>query len=131
MTPVVPVLRRLVPAVALALVVPALSACDFDGAYDLPLPGSPVDAEDAFTVTASFADVLNVVPRSPVMVDDVVVGQVSEVERRGWAAEVTLQLRKDVAVPDNATAEIRQTSLLGEKYVALLEPTGRGVGRLG
>jgi phospholipid/cholesterol/gamma-HCH transport system substrate-binding protein len=123
-------LGRLGSLLSIALVVPALAACDFEGAYDLPLPGNPVDADDAFTVTASFADVLNVVPRSPVMVDDVVVGQVSEVEREGWAAEVTLQVRKDVTVSDDVTAEIRQTSLLGEKYVALVEPRRRRVGRL-
>ncbi|UMG92310.1 MCE family protein [Nocardioides sp. TF02-7] len=108
-----------------------LSGCDFDGAYDLPLPGSPVDADDAYEVTAAFEDVLNVVPRSPVMVDDVVVGEVTEVERVGWHAEVTLRIRDDVVLPDNAIADIRQVSLLGEKYVALEEPTEQEpIGRL-
>ena len=32
-----------------------LTGCEFDGAYDLPLPGSPVDEDDAFEVTAEFA----------------------------------------------------------------------------
>ena len=99
-----------------------LSGCDFDGAYDLPLPGSPVDEDHSFEVTADFADVLNVVPRSPVMVDDVVVGEVTEVERVGWHAHVTLRVKDDVVLPDNAIAEIRQVSLLGEKYVALEPP---------
>lgn len=108
----------------------ALTGCGFDGAYDLPLPGHEVDADDAFTVTAYFKDVLNVVPRSPVMVDDVVVGEVGEVDRSGWNAKITLLVRKDVELPDNAIADIRQVSLLGEKYVALEaptedEPTGR------
>jgi phospholipid/cholesterol/gamma-HCH transport system substrate-binding protein len=101
----------------------ALTGCGFDGAYDLPLPGHEVDADDAFTVTAYFRDVLNVVPRSPVMVDDVVVGEVGEVERSGWNAKITLLVRKDVELPDNAIADIRQVSLLGEKYVALEAPT--------
>lgn len=116
-------LRRLATLLATALVVPSLTACDFDGAYDLPLPGNPVDADDALTVTASFADVLNVVPRSPVMVDDVVVGQVTSVERIGWHARVKLLIKNDVVLPDNAVADIRQVSLLGEKYVALEAPT--------
>lgn len=101
----------------------ALTGCDFDGAYDLPLPGSPVSEDEAFEVKASFRDVLNVVPRSPVMVDDVVVGEVTEVERVGWHAEVTLRIKDDVVLPDNAIADIRQVSLLGEKYVALEEPS--------
>ena len=122
--------RLLRSAAALLAGAVVLTGCDFDGAYDLPLPGHEVDADDAFEVTAYFRDVLNVVPRSPVMVDDVVVGEVGEVERSGWNARVTLLIRKDVELPDNAIADIRQVSLLGEKYVALeepkeLEPTGR------
>ena len=75
-------------------------------------------------MTAEFADILNVVPKSPVMVDDVTVGEVTDVERVGWHAEITMRVRKDVDLPDNAIAEIRQTSLLGEKYVALRAAAG-------
>lgn len=123
--------RTFLAATVLALVASTVSGCDFDGAYDLPLPGGPIDHDKAFTVTAEFADVLNVVPRSPVMVSDVTVGEVVEVERTGWTALVTMKVREDIELPDNATAEIRQTSLLGEKYVALLEPARDARGRLG
>lgn len=107
----------------LALLVLA-TGCKFDGAEDLPLPGGPhtVAEEDGFQITADFSDVLNVVPRTPVMVDDVPVGQVLEVERAGWHAEVTMRVRKDVVLPGSVIAEVRQTSLLGEKYIALVEP---------
>ena len=115
-------LRALVALTAVGL---TATACDFDGAYDLPLPGSPVDADESYEVTADFADILNVVPRSPVMVDDVTVGEVIEVDRVGWHARVTLRIREDVELPDNAVADIRQVSLLGEKYVALEPPTGK------
>jgi phospholipid/cholesterol/gamma-HCH transport system substrate-binding protein len=109
-----------------------LSSCTFDGAYDLPLPGDPVDSGDGFHVTAEFEDILNIVPKSPVMVDDVTVGEVTGVERVGWHAKVTMLVRKDVDLPDNAIAEIRQVSLLGEKYVALEPPAeGASQGRLG
>lgn len=114
-------LRALVPLLALAV---TATGCKFDGAYDLPLPGSPVDADHSYEVTAEFSDILNVVPRSPVMVDDVTVGEVTDVERVGWHARVTLRIRDDVRLPDNAVADIRQVSLLGEKYVALEAPTG-------
>ncbi|TIC83936.1 MCE family protein [Nocardioides sp. GY 10113] len=114
-------------AVAGALV---LGGCSLE-AYDLPLPGSPVGDDDSFEVTADFADVLNVVPRSTVMVDDVVVGEVVDVERIGWNARVTMRIKDTVDLPDNAVADIRQVSLLGEKYVALEAPKGAGaVGRL-
>jgi phospholipid/cholesterol/gamma-HCH transport system substrate-binding protein len=122
------VLRWVVPLTGLALVA---TGCKFDGAYDLPLPGSPVDADHSYEVTAEFADILNVVPRSPVMVDDVTVGEVTEVERVGWHARITLRVRDDVTLPDNAIADIRQVSLLGEKYVALEAPTAESpTGRL-
>lgn len=105
--------------------------CKFDGAYDLPLPGSPVDADSSYEVTADFADILNVVPKSPVMVDDVTVGEVTDVERVGWHARLTLRIRDDVELPANAVASIKQVSLLGEKYVALEEPAdGSAQGRL-
>jgi phospholipid/cholesterol/gamma-HCH transport system substrate-binding protein len=124
-------LRRSLPALVVAGAL-VLSGCQFEGAYDLPLPGSPVDEDDAYQVTAEFYDVLNVVPRSVVMVDDVTVGEVTEVDRIGWHAKVTMNVRDDVQLPDNAFADIRQVSLLGEKYVALEEPVGEEpVGRLG
>ena len=97
-------LRRLAALVAGVLLAALLTACDFDGAYDLPLPGSPVDADDSYEVTAEFEDILNVVPRSPVMVDDVVVGEVTEVERVGWHAKVWLRIRDDVELPANVVA---------------------------
>jgi phospholipid/cholesterol/gamma-HCH transport system substrate-binding protein len=66
------------------------------------------------------------------MVDDVVVGEVTDVERVGWHARVTLRVRDDVELPDNAIADIRQVSLLGEKYVALEAPeSGPSDSRLG
>ena len=121
-------LVRLVALLALAL---ALSSCKFDGAYDLPLPGGKaVSDSDAITVTAEFTDALNVVPRTAVMVDDVPVGQVDQVDREGWHAKVTLKIRKNLDLPANTVAEIRQTSLLGEKYVALLPPDRGAAGRL-
>jgi phospholipid/cholesterol/gamma-HCH transport system substrate-binding protein len=118
---------RIRPLAIVALLVIAflVSSCRFDGAYDLPLPGGKaVDPDKAITITAEFTDALNVVPRTAVMVDDVPVGQVSQIDRVGWHAKITMQVRKDLDLPGNTVAEIRQTSLLGEKYVALMPPSG-------
>jgi phospholipid/cholesterol/gamma-HCH transport system substrate-binding protein len=118
-------MSRLLRWVALLTGLVLLSAgCKFDGAYDLPLPGSPVDADHSYEVTAEFRDILNIVPKSPVMVDDVTVGEVTDVERVGWNAEITMRIKDDVDLPANAIADIRQVSLLGEKYVALEPPAG-------
>ena len=117
-------LTRWRPVRALLLmmaVVLSTSACEFD-VYKLPLPGGPDVGDDPMVVTVTFADVLDLVPQSTVKVNDVSVGRVSDIRLRGYAAEVTLELRNDVRLPDNPLAEIRQTSLLGEKFVSLRPP---------
>ena len=45
-----------------------------------------------------------------------------EVERVGWHARIVMRVRNGTELPDNAIADIRQSSLLGEKYVALEAP---------
>jgi phospholipid/cholesterol/gamma-HCH transport system substrate-binding protein len=115
-------LTRLARAVAVALTgTVVLSGCDFD-VYSLPLPGGTDVGDDAMTVTVQFEDVLDLVPQSSVKVDQVTVGSVEKIELNGWTARVTLRLPKNVDLPDNAVAELKQTSLLGEKYVQLSAP---------
>ena len=65
---------------------------------------------------------LDLVPKSSVKVSDVTVGQVTDVDLDGYHAVVTIELRNDTGLPDNAVATIRQTSLLGEKFVSLAPP---------
>jgi phospholipid/cholesterol/gamma-HCH transport system substrate-binding protein len=123
-------LRRAAVALAASGTVVAVAGCQ--GAYDLPLPGGAAAHGDVYRVTAEFADVLDLVPQSSVKVDQVTVGAVEKIELNGWTARVTLRLPKSVKLPDNATAEIKQTSLLGEKYVELAPPSStKAVGRLG
>lgn len=125
---------RMILGLAVALL---LSGCGFSGIYDVPLPGNKVNHDNGFEVSADFADALNLVPRSSVKVGDVAVGQVESVTRVGWHARVTMLVRKDVVLPANAEAQIRQTSLLGEKFVELSAPaagsdvTPASTGRLG
>lgn len=114
-------MNRAKALVLLVVTALSLSACEFD-VYELPLPGGPDVGSDPMTVTVHFADVLDLVPRSTVKVNDVTVGQVTDVSLDGYAAVVELEMRRDVELPDNAVAEIRQTSLLGEKFVSLAAP---------
>lgn len=107
----------------------ALTGCDFD-VYQLPLPGGTEVDDDAIEVTVMFADVLDLVPQSTVKVNDVSVGKVTDVDLSGYVAEVTVELRSDTRLPDNAVAEIRQTSLLGEKFVSLGAPESGAEGEL-
>jgi phospholipid/cholesterol/gamma-HCH transport system substrate-binding protein len=120
--------RAVAWAVAGALL---LSGCEFNGWYDVPLPGGAAADGHAYHVTVEFRDVLDLVPQSAVKVDDVTVGAVEKVKLEGWHARVRLRVADSVKLPANAVADLRQTSMLGEKYVALSAPAGTPpVGRL-
>lgn len=119
-------LQITVGAVASAV---ALSGCGFTP-YDLPLPGGADTGEKPYTVTAEFRDVLDLVPQSGVRVNDIAVGKVTDVQLDGWNAKVTLEINDDAKLPDNAVATIRQTSLLGEKFVSLAPPKSGATGEL-
>jgi phospholipid/cholesterol/gamma-HCH transport system substrate-binding protein len=112
---------------ALLSAVLLLSGCSI---YDAPLPGGVSTGENPMTVKVLFRDVLDLVPQSTVKVNDVTVGKVKKVELKGYIAQVTVEVPGDLDLPDNARAEIRQTSLLGEKFVQLMPPSEPGSGKL-
>ena len=91
--------RKLRALVAILLGAVVLSGCDFD-VYKLPLPGGTDVGDDPMTVTVQFTDVLDLVPKSSVKVNDVNVGQVTDIELEGTTAEVTLELRNDTELPE-------------------------------
>jgi len=98
-----------------------MTGCEFD-VYKLPLPGGTDTGSNPMTIHVKFADVLDLVPKSTVKVNDVSVGQVTDIDLEGYTADVTLEIRDGLDLPDNAVAELRQTSLLGEKFVSLSAP---------
>ena len=122
-------MRRRTAKVVVGLVsaVMVLSGCSI---YDAPLPGGADTGDNPIKVKVMFRDVLDLVPQSTVKVNDVTVGKVSEIKLKGYVAEVTVEIPGDVKLPDNARAEIRQTSLLGEKFVQLATPQEPGSGNL-
>ncbi|PXY17141.1 mammalian cell entry protein [Prauserella sp. PE36] len=114
--------KTLVAVSASALL--AVSGCGFTGIYDVPLPGGADLGDDPYRVKVQFRDVLDLVPQSGVRVNEVPVGQVESIglAEDGWTAEVTVVVNGDVQLPANAIANLRQSSLLGEKYVELTTP---------
>src|SRR4051812_47205418 len=114
--------RARIAAVAAACTL-LLSGCDFS-VYSLPLPGGADVGDNPYEVTVMFRDVLDLVPQSSVKVDDISVGRVEDITLSGYSAKVQLLLKRSVKLPDNAIATIRQTSLLGEKFVSLSPPPG-------
>jgi phospholipid/cholesterol/gamma-HCH transport system substrate-binding protein len=104
---------------AVLVVMLALAGCGVQG---VTLPGGA--GRDGYRVTVQFGDVLDLVPQAAVKVDDVTVGSVDRIRLVDFTAEVGLQIERGVRLPDNTVASIRQSSLLGEKFVSLGPPTG-------
>ena len=124
--------RRILSALSAAVSVLMLSGCGGFNLYEVQLPGGEATGDDVYRVTAEFSDVLDLVPQSAVKVDDVTVGSVEEITLDGYVARVRVRLKDSVKLPDNAEGAIRQTSLLGEKFVSLSAPPGQqSVGALG
>lgn len=116
--------NRFLLAVAFSVAALLLSGCGFQGISSVPLPGGADVGNHPYQVRARFQDVLDLVPNAGVRVNDVPVGRVSAIGLAGssWQAEVTMTINGDVHLPANAIAELRQSSLLGEKYVELAGP---------
>ncbi|MFC7341682.1 MCE family protein [Saccharopolyspora griseoalba] len=109
-----------------------LSGCGSRGVYDMPLPGGADIGDDPYEVKVRMSDVLDLVPNAGVRVNEVPVGRVEDIRLADgtWQAEVTVQVNGDVELPANAIARLRQSSLLGEKYVELSAPAQTPEGRL-
>ena len=114
-------MTRRLPLLLAALALLAGTGCE--GIFGADLPGGSATGE-TYTVTAVFDDVLDLVPQSAVKVGDVSVGDVDKItlDPDTFKARVRLRVKKSVRLPRNATARVRQTSLLGEKFVELARP---------
>jgi phospholipid/cholesterol/gamma-HCH transport system substrate-binding protein len=111
----------------------ACTSTGVTGIHDVPLPGGADLGDHPYRVTVEFADVLDLVPQAAVKVNDVVVGRVESITLGGadrWTPQVVVAVNGDVTLPADATASLRQSSLLGEKFVELAAPTGATTSRL-
>jgi len=119
-------MKRIFAAGAAVLVLAAgCTSTGVSGIYDMPLPGGADLGDHSYRVTVEFADVLDLVPQAAVKVNDVVVGRVESIRLGGkdkWTPQVVVAVNGDVKLPADATASLRQSSLLGEKFVELEAP---------
>lgn len=76
------------------------------------------------TVHALFDDVGDLVNRASVQFADVKIGSVTGIDLEGYQAKVTMRIDPGIDIPANAGALVRSTSLLGEKFVEIVPPTG-------
>ncbi|WP_051342622.1 MCE family protein [Pseudonocardia spinosispora] len=126
-------MRGVVLALASAGVLLCASGCSsYKGINSLPLPGTTGTGDGSYQVTLRMANADNMVPNTPVLIDDIPVGTVTGISLDGWTPMLTVRLGKDVRLPANATASLGQTSLLGSKHIQLAAPKDEpAIGRLG
>lgn len=113
-------MRRL-PLLLAASTLVVSTGCD--GIFGVDLPGGSATGP-TYRVNVVFDDVLDLVPQSAVKVGDVSIGDVEKItlDPGTFKANVRVRIRKSVVLPRNAVAQVRQTSLLGEKFVELSPP---------
>lgn len=100
------------------------SACGFGGVNTLPLPGTVGGEPGAATYTVDLANVGTLEPNSPVMINDVVVGNVRTIGIVNRRARVQISVKPGVRLPADVTAAVGQTSLLGSMHLELAPPVG-------
>jgi phospholipid/cholesterol/gamma-HCH transport system substrate-binding protein len=102
-----------------------LSGCGSLSLYGTPLPGGASLGDNPTQITVQLRDALDLVPQASVKVNNVSVGEVKSVELdpQSWAADVHVAINGAVQLPANAVAQLKQTTLLGEKYIDLHAPT--------
>ncbi|MFV0496375.1 virulence factor Mce family protein [Mycobacterium sp.] len=110
-------------ALVLAMVPALVTSCDWRGIANVPLPVGHGAGPDHMTVYVQLPDTLALNTNSRVRVADVWVGTVRDIRiGRDWVATLTLSLDPTVRLPENATAKVGQTSLLGTQHVELAAP---------
>lgn len=119
--------RRGAAAIAVMGLAASASGCslkDWHGLNSLSLPGTVGDGPGSYTIQAQMADINAIQPNSRVRVGDATVGHITKVELQDWHALVTMRLAAGTKLPENATARIGLTSILGSQHVELSAPSG-------
>ena len=75
---------------------------------------------DYYPVKASFTSVSGLKENTDVEISGVKIGTVKDVELKDYQAIVTMLIKKDIKIQDDAIASIKTNGLLGEKYIEIL-----------
>lgn len=95
-----------------------LSGCSLDPTR-LPVPGAYVPISK-YTIKIEFSSVLNLPARAKVDLGGVQVGVLDRVSLVGSTAVAYVDVNDSVKLPQNTRAELRQATVLGDIYIALL-----------
>jgi phospholipid/cholesterol/gamma-HCH transport system substrate-binding protein len=106
---------RLTAALAGCLVVGSTAGCG-PTILGLPRPGGDVSGR-SYGITARFADALNLPDGAQVRVGGTAVGRVQRISTHNFVADVAIRLPRRVVLTDQAAAELRLTTPLGEGFI--------------
>lgn len=93
------------------------------------LPSVRAGGGNDYQITAQFGSVMNLPTGADVNLDGLRVGQVEKLTRTSDGVDVTIGLKRDARVPADADAVIRQDTVLGDTYIALIAESDAGPGR--
>ena len=113
--------RRVAGAVVVFVTLAVLVAsCGISADNPPTLGGS---GEGGYDVRIEFTSALNLPARAKVLSEGAEVGAVDSVDYDRGHAVVTARIKDKAVLPADSRAELRQDTLLGEIYVALLPPS--------
>jgi virulence factor Mce-like protein len=112
------VIARATAASAMAVATVFTSGCATNGLASLPLP-APGLGSGGYTLTAVFANALNLPMNAKVKLAGADVGQLESMIARNYTAVTTLRIRDGVMLPRGSTAELRTATPLGDVFVSL------------
>jgi phospholipid/cholesterol/gamma-HCH transport system substrate-binding protein len=75
--------------------------------------------ENGYTVDAVFSDIGGLKINAEVVIAGVRVGSVKSIELDDYMARVTLQIREDVKLQEDAIVSVKTKGLIGEKFVEI------------
>lgn len=78
------------------------------------------------TAAATFSDVSDLVAGAPVQYAKISVGSIESITLHDAQAEVVMAIDRGAQVPADVTAELTQSSVLGQDYVLLVAPSTHG-----
>ncbi|UGT60932.1 MlaD family protein [Nocardia asteroides] len=110
--------------VLVAVIVALLAGCGFDPS-DHALPGTGVDGP-SYRLNLEFESLLSLPAGAVVRSDGAEVGTLRGIELAPHAAIARIEVRADARFPRGTRAELRQTTVLGDIYLALLPPVDGG-----
>lgn len=118
--------RRFARAAALLSLVLVATSCSLRP-EDLPSVRGGIG--DGYEISVEFASVMNLPSGADVIMDGVRVGEVRGLDVKDDGVAVRVGIRSDTKVPSDARAIVRQNTLLGDTYVALLRAPDSESGR--